>query len=44
MKLVMGISDRLLVLHQGETLAEGTPDEIRRNETVRRVYLGQGQH
>lgn len=44
MKLVMGISDRLVVLHQGETLAEGTPDEIRRNETVRRVYLGQGQH
>jgi branched-chain amino acid transport system ATP-binding protein len=44
MKLVMGISDRLLVLHQGETLAEGTPDEIRRHETVRRVYLGQGQH
>ena len=44
MKLVMGISDRLLVLHQGETLAEGTPDEIRRNETVRRVYLGKGEH
>ncbi len=43
MKLVMGISDRLLVLHHGETLAEGTPDEIRRNETVRRVYLGQRQ-
>ena len=34
MKLVMGISDHLLVLHQGETLAEGTPDDIRRNETV----------
>ena len=43
MKLVMGISDRLLVLHQGETLAEGKPDEIRRNEMVRRVYLGQGE-
>ncbi len=44
MKLVMGISDRVLVLRQGQTLAEGTPDEIRRHETVRRVYLGQGQH
>ncbi len=44
MKLVMGISDRLLVLHQGETLAEGTPDEIRRNDMVRRVYLGERQH
>ena len=40
MKLVMGISDRLLVLHHGELLAEGTPDEIRRHPDVRRVYLG----
>ncbi len=44
MKLVMGISDRLLVLHHGELLAEGTPDEIRRDETVKRVYLGQREH
>jgi branched-chain amino acid transport system ATP-binding protein len=44
MKLVMGISDRLLVLHHGELLAEGTPDEIRRNDTVKRVYLGQREH
>lgn len=44
MKLVMGISDRLLVLHHGELLAEGTPDEIRRHETVKRVYLGQREH
>ncbi len=44
MKLVMGISDRVLVLHHGETLAEGRPDEIRRDETVRRVYLGQKEH
>ena len=28
MKLVMGISDRLLVLHHGEVLAEGTPDDL----------------
>ena len=41
MKLVMGICDRLLVLHQGALLAEGTPAEIRANEVVRRVYLGQ---
>jgi branched-chain amino acid transport system ATP-binding protein len=44
MKLVMGICDRLLVLHHGELLAEGTPDDIRRNETVKRVYLGQREH
>jgi branched-chain amino acid transport system ATP-binding protein len=41
MKLVMGICERLLVLHHGEFLAEGTPDDIRANPEVRRVYLGQ---
>jgi branched-chain amino acid transport system ATP-binding protein len=41
MKLVMGICERLIVLHHGEFLAEGTPDEIRANDLVRRVYLGQ---
>ena len=40
MKLVMGICDRLIVLHHGELLAQGTPDEIRANTDVRRVYLG----
>ena len=44
MKLVMGICQRLIVLHHGELLAEGTPDEIRGNDEVRRVYLGQGNH
>ncbi len=42
MKLVMGLCDRLIVLHHGELLAEGKPDEIRANAEVRRVYLGQG--
>ncbi|MBL0089492.1 MAG: ABC transporter ATP-binding protein [Ideonella sp.] len=41
MKLVMGICQRLVVLHHGELLAEGTPDEIRSNTDVKRVYLGQ---
>ena len=41
MKLVMGICSRLIVLHHGEFLAEGTPDEIRANGEVKRVYLGQ---
>ena len=44
MKLVLGISDRILVLHHGELLAEGTPAEVRRNEAVKRVYLGQREH
>ena len=44
MKMVMGISERIVVLHHGELLAEGTPDDIRSDEMVKRVYLGQGQH
>jgi len=40
MKMVMGISDRLVVLHHGELLATGTPADIRANDEVRRVYLG----
>jgi branched-chain amino acid transport system ATP-binding protein len=40
MKMVMGISDRIVVLHHGELLAAGTPDDIRANDEVRRVYLG----
>jgi len=41
MKLVMGICQRVIVLHHGEFLAEGTPDDIRANDEVKRVYLGQ---
>ncbi len=41
MKLVMGISDHIVVLHHGELLAQGSPDEIRANPEVRLVYLGQ---
>lgn len=44
MKMVMGISERLVVLHHGELIAEGTPDDIRSNDLVKRVYLGQGNH
>lgn len=44
MKMVMGISDRIVVLHHGELLAEGTPDEVRADETVKAVYLGHGTH
>jgi branched-chain amino acid transport system ATP-binding protein len=41
MKMVMGISDRIVVLHHGELLATGTPADIRANDEVKRVYLGQ---
>ncbi len=39
MEVVMGISDRITVLHYGEVLAEGTPEEIRQNAEAQRVYL-----
>jgi branched-chain amino acid transport system ATP-binding protein len=40
MKVVMEISDRITVLHQGAVLAEGTPEEIRAHADVQAVYLG----
>ena len=40
MKLVMKISNRIHVLDQGRTLAEGTAAEVRGNPDVVRVYLG----
>ena len=43
MKVVMKISDRITVLHQGQVLADGTPEEIRANELVQRTYLGAKQ-
>ena len=42
MSVVMGISDEILVLNEGRTLAEGTPREVSDNEEVQRVYLGEG--
>jgi branched-chain amino acid transport system ATP-binding protein len=42
MDLTMDISDKIVVLHQGQKLAEGTPREIQCNEEVICAYLGSG--
>jgi len=40
MKLIMGVSDRILVLHYGQRLALGTTDEVRNHPDVISAYLG----
>ena len=41
MALIMGVCDRIQVLDQGRTLAQGTPGEIRGNLDVAAAYLGE---
>jgi branched-chain amino acid transport system ATP-binding protein len=38
--LVMSLSDHVIVMHQGEKLFEGTPDQVRASPLVREAYLG----
>lgn len=40
MKAIMGISDRIIVLHHGRKLAEGSPSDVAANPDVLREYLG----
>jgi len=44
MKAIMSVCERIMVLHHGAKIAEGTPQEIATSKTVIRVYLGEKAH
>lgn len=41
MDIVMELAQRITVLHRGAVVTEGTPDDIRKDSTVQRIYLGE---
>lgn len=43
MSVVFSISERIMVLHQGKLIAAGSPDEVRNNPEVQRVYMGESR-
>ncbi len=43
MSVVFSISERIMVLHQGRLIAAGSPDEVRANKDVQKVYMGESR-
>lgn len=41
MSVVFSISDKIRVMHQGRIIAQGKPEEVKANEEVQRIYLGE---
>ena len=42
MDVALRVADRVTMMHDGAVIVEGTPDEIRANQTVHDLYLGRG--
>jgi len=43
MSVVFSISERIMVLHQGQLIASGPPDEVRTNQEVQKIYIGESR-
>ena len=42
MDVALRVAERVTMMHDGHVIVEGTPDEIRANQTVHDLYLGRG--
>ena len=42
MDVALRVAERVTMMHDGRVIVEGTPDEIRANQTVHDLYLGRG--